>query len=265
MKTRTWVIGSGADCDIRIDSETISARHCRLTEQAGAFIIEDLESANGTYVGGERLRHTRMIRRGDRITLGKSIPLPWPELFDAMTIGRSSDNDFVVPLDTVSSRHARIERRGNQFFLTDLNSTNGTAINDPANKITCAPILASDDIFLGTYRLPAADLIARLREHERRQTVYEVGESSIREMAAALRRRRAELKPIQWYVERGGKKHGPYLGPELKALAAEGRVAPDDWILKGLDAKPIRASKVKGLVFPTEAPQDAPQSTRPNR
>jgi diguanylate cyclase (GGDEF)-like protein len=36
----------------------------------------------------------------------------------------------VVPIDTVSRRHCRLRQRGEAVFLTDLGSTNGTALND---------------------------------------------------------------------------------------------------------------------------------------
>lgn len=45
------------------------------------------------------------------------------------TIGRWTDNDIVLPDRRVSRTHARIERRGNEFVLIDLNSTNGTFVN----------------------------------------------------------------------------------------------------------------------------------------
>lgn len=46
------------------------------------------------------------------------------------TIGRGRDNDIVLPSDCVSRRHARLEHRSNGLFVTDLESTNGTFIND---------------------------------------------------------------------------------------------------------------------------------------
>jgi len=47
---------------------------------------------------------------------------------DAVTIGRRADNDVVVDSPRMSRTHARIERRGNDFLLRDLNSINGTSV-----------------------------------------------------------------------------------------------------------------------------------------
>ena len=44
-------------------------------------------------------------------------------------IGRSSDCDLVLPSASVSRYHAVVEKVGNDFFIEDLKSTNGTKIN----------------------------------------------------------------------------------------------------------------------------------------
>ena len=46
------------------------------------------------------------------------------------TFGRASDNLVSFPDDTnVSRYHAEIEKRGDEFFIIDLNSSNGTTVN----------------------------------------------------------------------------------------------------------------------------------------
>jgi diguanylate cyclase (GGDEF)-like protein len=58
--------------------------------------------------------------------LGKRFELELPEV----TIGRGSDTDIQVDRDSVSRRHAKIERNGSQWRVVDLKSTNGTYVND---------------------------------------------------------------------------------------------------------------------------------------
>ncbi|MBN2470189.1 MAG: VWA domain-containing protein, partial [Anaerolineae bacterium] len=48
------------------------------------------------------------------------------EGIDRLTIGRSRDNDIVIPEDEVSSYHCRVFREGAALYLEDLGSTNGT-------------------------------------------------------------------------------------------------------------------------------------------
>ena len=36
---RTWIIGSGADCDLVVERPTVSGRHCRLTETFDGYLV----------------------------------------------------------------------------------------------------------------------------------------------------------------------------------------------------------------------------------
>jgi hypothetical protein len=47
-----------------------------------------------------------------------------------MTIGREITNDICLPEGRVSSTHARMIRNGEKYFIEDLNSTNGTFVDD---------------------------------------------------------------------------------------------------------------------------------------
>ena len=52
-----YVIGSAAECDGRIPSATVSRRHAKISKKGAVFFIEDLNSSNGTRVGGELLNY----------------------------------------------------------------------------------------------------------------------------------------------------------------------------------------------------------------
>ena len=47
----------------------------------------------------------------------------------ALRLGRSPDNDLILRDPATSGHHARVERRGEQFWIVDLGSTNGTLVN----------------------------------------------------------------------------------------------------------------------------------------
>ncbi len=47
----------------------------------------------------------------------------------ALRLGRSPDNDVILRDPATSGHHARLERRGDQFWVVDLGSTNGTFVN----------------------------------------------------------------------------------------------------------------------------------------
>jgi len=49
---------------------------------------------------------------------------------EPVLLGRGSDSTVVLENDSVSRRHARIEPRSGKWYVSDLNSTNGTYVND---------------------------------------------------------------------------------------------------------------------------------------
>ena len=73
--------------------------------------------------------------------LGKRWSLERPE----STIGRDAACDLPLPIDTVSRRHCRVDVRSGSVFVTDLGSTNGTAVNDEAIPPNEAFALRSGD------------------------------------------------------------------------------------------------------------------------
>jgi len=52
--------------------------------------------------------------------------LPFPE---GATVGRLPENTIYIPDERLSREHARIEFQDGTFFLNDLGSRNGTALN----------------------------------------------------------------------------------------------------------------------------------------
>ncbi len=64
-----------------------------------------------------------MIKRQD----GQYREMEWDR--EAITIGRDGSNDIVIDHPLASRRHARLERSDDGFIVRDLESTNGTYLN----------------------------------------------------------------------------------------------------------------------------------------
>ena len=63
-------IGRRPECDIHIDNLAVSGQHARVMTIAGDSFLEDLDSTNGTFVNGKRVKkHPLAI--GDLVTIGK--------------------------------------------------------------------------------------------------------------------------------------------------------------------------------------------------
>jgi FHA domain/Integrin beta chain VWA domain len=59
-----------------------------------------------------------------------SVPAEYSLMKDEISIGRGEDNDVVIPHASVSRQHARLMRCDGGFELMDLNSTNGSYVDD---------------------------------------------------------------------------------------------------------------------------------------
>ena len=70
---------------------------------------------------------------------------------DSHTLGRHRNNDIVITDPKVSSFHARIDRTGEGFTITDLKSRNGIFIN--GRRVETARLKGGEEIRVGTARL----------------------------------------------------------------------------------------------------------------
>jgi len=65
--------GRARRADFVLDAALVSRLHCRFTAtRSGECEVEDLESTNGTYVNGQRVRRAT-LSAGDRIRIGRVV------------------------------------------------------------------------------------------------------------------------------------------------------------------------------------------------
>ena len=77
----------------------------------------------------------------------KKIETESPEI----TIGRSQSTDIQIDNLVVSKQHARLIKQKDQYIVEDLNSTNGTFLND--EKVTRAILKHNDIVTVGKHTL----------------------------------------------------------------------------------------------------------------
>ena len=66
-----------------------------------------------------------------------------------LTIGRSRRNEIVLPYKDVSGHHAIISRQSDRVVIQDLQSSNGTFVND-TRIVQTVPLSVGDRIRLGS-------------------------------------------------------------------------------------------------------------------
>lgn len=179
-------IGRSQECELKINDSSVSRMHARVIIDNGDVIIEDLNSANGTYVNNQRVKLSKIsrydiLRLGNHqldlshifetafeVKTGTSVVNRTGSLIKTVSIGRANDNDIIINDPHISSHHAVIRVENGRMTIQDSGSMNGTFVN--RNRITSADISFSDDIQLGSYKLN----LERFRNY-----FYEVKEEKI--------------------------------------------------------------------------------------
>ena len=67
------LIGRGNDCTLVLDDEYASTRHVRITPGGDGWVVEDLQSTNGTYLGRERLTTPVPFEPGVPLRIGRTV------------------------------------------------------------------------------------------------------------------------------------------------------------------------------------------------
>jgi len=71
--TREFIVGRGQACDVQIDSDMVSRRHLRIYPHGNVWCVQDLNSANGTYLNMRRIVQAELADRAS-LRLGTSGP-----------------------------------------------------------------------------------------------------------------------------------------------------------------------------------------------
>lgn len=67
----TITMGRNKDNDIVIVDPYVSNHHAKIILDENFYFLEDFDSANGTYLNGDKLMDAIKLRNGDRIKLGQ--------------------------------------------------------------------------------------------------------------------------------------------------------------------------------------------------
>jgi pSer/pThr/pTyr-binding forkhead associated (FHA) protein len=78
LRGENLVIGRQPDCDlvIAVDYDLVSRVHARIYRVQSDVYLEDMNSANGTYIEGKQITGARKLRAGHHILLGDASPIP---------------------------------------------------------------------------------------------------------------------------------------------------------------------------------------------
>jgi ABC-type multidrug transport system ATPase subunit len=165
---RALIVGSDpAVSDLVVPYPMVSRQHLRLEATELGVQVTDLDSSNGTRLGGRQISSalldgSAVLHLGSyRVPSGvldewllrlqqsaEWYPIPADGI---IVIGRSPDVEVTIDSPNVSWQHARIYVIGGAWVIEDLGSANGTFVNGA--RVQRAPVTAEDTLSLGSHQL----------------------------------------------------------------------------------------------------------------
>lgn len=157
---KLYSIGSANNNNLILNETGIDPLHARLITHNGKVTVKDNTSAHGCFVNGQRVTQ-KLLRAGDVLRLANaefaiqdytatpSAPaansLCWQLIADGSwligqtftiapgtrcILGRNNDCDITIAGTHLSRQHAELRVVGGSLRVRDLNTTNGTYLND---------------------------------------------------------------------------------------------------------------------------------------
>jgi diguanylate cyclase (GGDEF)-like protein len=192
------VIGRGKDCHVRVDDAGTSRTHARLLlEQEGRYVLEDMKSTNGTFVGGKRVERQELTS-GDRINIGPNVVISFA-ILDSQAVRLTHqmyESSVRDPLTRAHNRRYLVERLASEIayarrhrthlglLLFDLdhfkrvNDTHGHLAGDEVLREVAA---------LVSRMIRAEDVFARFGGEEFVVLVRGIGHANVARFAERLR------------------------------------------------------------------------------
>lgn len=105
--------------DIVINHPSVSRVHCELFYDGdGNAFLTDLDSANGTYVNGKRVREPVLLKNTDIVKLGFGNPIPWKEYIDEPLNAVDSDVELELQASDSGTHHFVPVKKANPVLVT---------------------------------------------------------------------------------------------------------------------------------------------------
>lgn len=71
MKKKKLIVGKSENCDLQLSDSFVSSQHLSITSTDRGFLVADLESTNGTWVGDAKIKEI-YLKDGEKIKIGKT-------------------------------------------------------------------------------------------------------------------------------------------------------------------------------------------------
>jgi len=136
--------GRGADCDVCIPISSVSRQHCEISVAGDQVWVNDLSSANGTFVNNDKVNESRLTA-GDRLVMG-------PLVLTLQVDGVPSDIEPASVTSTALTEDALFEEAADDDapLTLSVSEVDGAPVEAPAPAIE---LESSDDADDGAFAL----------------------------------------------------------------------------------------------------------------
>jgi serine phosphatase RsbU (regulator of sigma subunit) len=101
LHRKITLIGRDPTCDVAGAADQLSWRHAVIVHSGGACYIEDLESVNGTFVNGQRIKQRTLLKAGDRVEVS-GLSLVFSEQDSASVLTPSAPSPAAPPVSVTT-------------------------------------------------------------------------------------------------------------------------------------------------------------------
>lgn len=107
------VVGRGKEASFPLLHRLVSRAHCRLYEENGKTVVEDLKSLNGTFVNNRRIQEPTTLAFGQLLTIGD---VTFRVMQDGGAAKAAAPVETSVPDETEATVHAPTARAATPDF-----------------------------------------------------------------------------------------------------------------------------------------------------
>jgi two-component system, cell cycle response regulator len=191
-------IGRSIECTIRVDHESLSRVHAQVVRLGNDYLLEDMGSLNGCFVGDHRVARVA-LQDGDRLRLGSSVDLRFhlvceEELRAMVRLYEAGLRDPLTGLanrkqleETLRAELSFARRHGTDFALVMADVDRFKAVNDTFGHLVGDTVLRHiTQVFAAAVR--TEDVVARFGGEEFVVVARSTSLRSGQQLAERLRR-----------------------------------------------------------------------------
>jgi hypothetical protein len=109
-----FVVGRGGECDLILPERQVSREHIRIYKKDEQFIVEDLDSKNGTWLNADQLQaESAILKDGDEITIAMAVRMTF---IDSESTAPIMMDEAIAPR---GQRRLRLEPNARRVFIAN--------------------------------------------------------------------------------------------------------------------------------------------------